>query len=52
MARFGEIDRAINEHFGRLLDPAREAGVQDWLDALAEEPVIAQNFVVLSEPTP
>ena len=44
LAAFGEVDRAINRHLDRLLDPRRAANVAQVLDDLASDPVIVRHF--------
>ena len=44
LPRFGEVDRAINRHFLRLIDPEREIGVRAILDQLKNDPSIRRAF--------
>ena len=44
LPRFGEVDRAINEHLRHLLDPGRALTAGAMLEQLARDPVIVSVF--------
>ena len=47
LPRFGEVDRAINRHVGRLLDATRDLSARAMLDSLAGDPVILSVFAAV-----
>ena len=44
LPRFGEVDRVVNEHLRRFLDPNRCVAARTMLEELARDPVIISCF--------